>query len=1483
VPENNLQLSDWARLNFLAEEERERNAEEARKAKLKEIREQKEMLEESQRKQERREDLMRKHFVAPLVDEHDTRRRTNARKVAEAMRDLPKRDRLWVAREVARIAASVGAKKRKDWDEKSYVERFGTKLKEIPEAYVQGSWDIAESLVGMGRAMGGADDDQKVMLHRDLLESAYWSGKPETNKEDNLFFNSIVKGGARIAPHIVMGKAALSFGTGGLTAQAGSVAFSPLRDRLIAEGVPETEANTIAGAGAGLIGRAEGMVKLPGAGRSTFAGVGGAAGRAAAGTLARRGIGGAATREALEAVGRHGAEYLIEAGAEEGTQAAIEAASSLAGAAVTGQTEGRSLMEIPREGLEGVKHALGPMALISGLGGGMSIAQSKQERAQSMQIQEWVDSNHTPSRREWTRLGLSAEHGRTKKQREEAMERAGESIAAAEVEIEELRQMGVQGLPEAPVAPEGAQARVQPLATEEEFGESKASLQARFTDAAARVASQTKIAERTNQKVRLEQFSEAEAAEMLGPTEDGQKTSAEQELRDDIANLITDEAGALLLRSAAMARPDKVNGAEGDEAAAKARSKFDEVERRKQASRRENIPFLGRVQKLKDWAKRIGASLTRSQVHLPNTPKWEFAHETERQKQEVRSRSVGEAAELIQNVMNLMGPNQQALYEAFMTTRAQQRNRNMLSRVKEEAEEGIIHPEPLRWGYKNDEQIEEDLAKYIADIMPTEDSPGTPEVRDAIQARDEMIRGVVEQAVGAGVLPKAVLNNVDGYVHQQVFAKNEMMRQERDAKGIIAKGKGFLKRRVLGPEELEENWDPNAAYLEPELLWISDALEAIHLKQLDDALIERYDRYAEFEQEAEETGKDISAIAKQNDFLVVDRSRVSQYTPDVFDAVSEQYDVQMAGVLGLSEAQADAAYGDGQGRKIAMPARVLRQLRENQEKFVPPWIMHAANKATSSIKAWLLNNPLTTIGYGLRNLYGDGEVVVAAVPTALRPSNVNRTWKQVWTLYRNPSARDERTDAALKYGAIGSGHQAVELAEAPGRREFREATGQGKGALAKVLGSPGTYMRTVQDFHEMRENYFRMLVFNEYLDLINSGKLKNFGGAKRANAEAVIREFGPEAGAAYLSRKTIGDYRDVTEAGNFARRSLFPFYAFVEINAKRYPRIAWNALRAGNIALAPVVAARLAGGYLVAYLFNQFIYPFLSGDEDWEEDLSEHEKQSLGFNVGRLADGTILRYRNMGALNELFETIGLNEMISDMPDYYKGDLPVSRAPNEMGKALLEKFYGLLHPFAKGPGEIATGRSKFPDPTGPGRPISQAEAWGNLLGVGKQMDALAGKIAEDGRAMRPNQGWRFTGTGVIYPKREALRDYYSYWDRYVELNDLPEKGAFPISTIRPGREAATNNNREAFSDWYSTYTEKEGPGAAKKFVSYLKRMDPLMQVPTAHRKAFYEGLDKHEKERVDNARLYAADLRDTMLIWYKEERANRRTGNGGMSR
>ncbi|MHC4302098.1 MAG: hypothetical protein ACYS7Y_32955, partial [Planctomycetota bacterium] len=931
--------------------------------------------------------------------------------------------------------------------------------------------------------------------------------------------------------------------------------------------------------------------------------------------------------------------------------------------------------------------------------------------------------------------------------------------------------------------------------------------------------------------------------------------------------------------------PDTVNGVEGEEAAAKSNSKFPEVDERRSASRRENIPFQGRMRKIMDYAKRAGASLTRSQVHLPNTAEYAHAHHVERQKQEADQWSIVKAISLVQNkVMSLLnGPNQTALFESYMTTRAMHRNRNMLSRVESEAREGIIHPQPLRWGYENDEQITEDLAHYTAQIQPTESSPGTPEVKAAIEARDAMQYEVVQACVDAGVLPATVLNDVAGYVHQQVLAKDKLMQQERESQGNAQKGASFMMERLLGPDVLGKDSDPNASYLEPEILWIADAFKAIRRKQLNDSMIAHYDKYTQFDQEAEQKKKTTRAVAKENDHLVVDRSTISMESANVFDIMQDQFNEQVSEEGKLTNEEKAAAFGDGKGNLVALPSRILKQLEENKAKATPHWVFSTINKVTSTMKGWLLLNPVTQVGWGLRNFYGDGEVTLAAIPSAFKPSNLWKSGKQVWNFYRDPANRDARVDAALMEGAIGSGMTGVELGELEGERQFRQATGKKQGGMLRKAADIGPwYMRTFRGAHQMRENFWRMAAFNAYLDQIESGKLKDFGGSKKANALKIIKHFGKEAGAAYLSRNTLGDYADTTEAGNIMRRSLIPFYAFIEINTKRWPRIAVNAAKAGGLRLAPIVAARLASGYLVAQMWNHIMYPAMFGDDDWKEDLSDDEANGVGINVGRFADGTLARYKDMGTLAEFFETIGINQLISDLPDYYSGAQEPSGAPGKFAKNMIQKFADSLHPALKAIEEHRTLRSTFPDATGPGRPITRAEAFGNLVGLGKQMDAFMGWLKGDGRAMRPHSKFRFLGIGLNYPKREALRDYYSYFERYAEKHDLPEKGSFPISPMRPAKEAATNSDRASFDKWYNVFTEKYGYDSPDKFDRYVERLDPLKRVPPKHREGFLEGLNGKETERVNKARLYAAELRDLMTIWFYDNYDKNPPSNGGMS-
>jgi len=1360
---DSLKLSDVAELRWLQESteaDKERSDAERIRERLSEDRK-RAGYEEDNRK--RRRKMLMEQYGWKLVDSHGPRRHEVARRAAKEITN--REDRLWLAKRVMDASKAVGWKKRKDAAKKGFVRKFGEKLYELPQAISEGAIDIGESYAGLGRVIGGGDKDQGELKFQQLLEAAYQSGDPKNQNKDNIAWRTL-RGSAKLSPQIALGAQAYNVaGKAGLATQAGTQMLAPIRERLVSEGVEPRSATAIATLAAGVSGVIETAVPIPGFGKGGLAATGKKIADKATAKLASEG-----GKKAIGTASQFGAEYLGEVG-EEFAQAAVESIASLSGAALEGETEGRSLAEVPQEALAGSREAALPLLPISLFGGGLHIAGQIQSAKAREQIQKFASENKAPSRKEWKRLGLPAERGVTRKDRLAAVKEMAEVWAkTSETPATEQR-----------VAPPGSET--------EEAG-----------------------------------------------------------LRQEVADFLAEESGAKQVK----VYQDQVAGLVGKEATEVMKSPNLEFERRREAAHGLSQKTPGFWARQADKIKSLWHAATRVQINLPK--ELVTANEVWRLRRNAPNAGLDEAVRQAAGITQELGPTQLELFERYLVTRNQLRSLYM-----EDAE-------PLRLGFESVEEVEQYESRLAAIVE------ATPEVKQAIQARQEMVGRLTERLVSEELLSESALEDVDSYVHQQVLLYRNAYRRSLGGT-TLSKKKTFQKKRVKGAESLGEEFDYNTSYLEPEIAWMADAHTALANKQYSGKLVEEYNKAKEFTEQAKEKESTLRAVAEKEGYRIISRKSLFGTAVSIQDHVMEEFKQAIAEDLDLSDGELELMDGGENSEILAFPKEIVDQLEDDAQAPKAHWLTQINADMVNAWKAWTLMNPKRIIGYNLRNISGDLDPMLAAEPRALLEIlPALRELKQFH--FTNESLTDDLR-ASRDYGVINSGFAGTEVQKFGDMPLFKRFK---KGA-ARYNANPVTaYMRVAKTGTEFRENILRHAAFKHYLRLVKEGRLDHFGASRAVAVKEIQRRFGDEAAAAHLSRNLLGDYGNMTVMGDYFRKHLFPFWSFVEINAKRYPRILENAFRAGKgrtatgAVLAKIAVARIGMMYGMLWAWNNLLIPAVTGEDD-ERDLPPYDRANPHVLLGRNSDGTVKVFRNVGALGDLLEWFGVNEAIAMLPKAKNGQIDWKDIGKESLKAPIEKFVGLLRPEAKTSFEVLTGKSLFPTPFEP-RSIDRGEATANTLGLAEEYKQIKGALTETGDRARPHYLQRYLH-GVVDPRVTALSEIYDLRNSYLEQQGAPEKGSYPISEYKPAREAAINDNKAAFLEWKRAFVERHRFTSLRKFTGYLQRVDPIAaRLNEADEWKFeYQYLTNEQREKLRIAREYAAELRDRMVLWWTEPKSN----------
>jgi hypothetical protein len=142
------------------------------------------------------------------------------------------------------------------------------------------------------------------------------------------------------------------------------------------------------------------------------------------------------------------------------------------------------------------------------------------------------------------------------------------------------------------------------------------------------------------------------------------------------------------------------------------------------------------------------------------------------------------------------------------------------------------------------------------------------------------------------------------------------------------------------------------------------------------------------------------------------------------------------------------------------------------------------------------------------------------------------------------------------------------------------------------------------------------------------GMLKIGYGASLPKMVDAVKD--PRDRAALLARDLLGDYGNVSHAGQEISRKLIPFWSWMEINAKRYWRLSSNAFAAGHDAgrrhgrparrrrCGPhdgLARVRMFLMFGLMQLWNHWLFP------DEEDELGEEQRRQLHLILGRTEDG----------------------------------------------------------------------------------------------------------------------------------------------------------------------------------------------------------------------------------------------------------------------
>jgi N12 class adenine-specific DNA methylase/predicted RNA methylase len=546
----------------------------------------------------------------------------------------------------------------------------------------------------------------------------------------------------------------------------------------------------------------------------------------------------------------------------------------------------------------------------------------------------------------------------------------------------------------------------------------------------------------------------------------------------------------------------------------------------------------------------------------------------------------------------------------------------------------------------------------------------------------------------------------------------------------------------------------------------------------------------------------------------------------------------------------------------------------NDNDYGKAWPTRWSAKLLSAWKQFILLNPYSVIRYNINNMSGDFDAAFAYNARVTKPKSLFRASRDLWRWMHDKEVSPElqaELDEARKRGVIGSGWSVQEVKDvfrimSTDRIVKDLILGEdSKWYTPQALGRG--YWNTVKTVTAWRENIIRLSAYRFFKEEIAQGKI-HYGATKRKGEIDAIT--GTNEKAAKLARELLGDYGNISHAGEYIRKRMIPFYSWMEINAPRYVYMAKNLKYQGETGVpgrlavvtgkkvagkAALWSLRAAGLYLMVNIWNRLFFP------DEEDELGEANRRQLHLILGRNSDGTISSIRFQGALSDALSWFGMEDLPSDMKDLVKGKGSIQEKLIDIPKAFATRVINGSRPEYKILYEILTGRSLYPDPFR-ARPVRDRTEYAlRNVKLGQIYNLAAGKPRRGGTVA--SQLARDLKSLVIYQSDPGEQAYYD--TRSMVFDYLGKRGESRESPNPTSRSNALYYYRQAIkygdiraAEKYLKIYKEDFNGKLGNLAASVKRAHPLSSLPKMLRYGFRKSLSPEDQERVAMA-----------IKWYNE--------------
>lgn len=514
-------------------------------------------------------------------------------------------------------------------------------------------------------------------------------------------------------------------------------------------------------------------------------------------------------------------------------------------------------------------------------------------------------------------------------------------------------------------------------------------------------------------------------------------------------------------------------------------------------------------------------------------------------------------------------------------------------------------------------------------------------------------------------------------------------------------------------------------------------------------------------------------------------------------------------------------------------------------------------------KQWTLINLHRVLKYNLNNLSGDLDAVIAGSPKALRKmGRAISELRQVMLKGQTPSARYKE---AIDRGVFDSGLTVQEIPDINYLSEFERLA---KRSIGRTMTAPAAKTWTaLKKYTQFRENWLRYAAYLDYVERLEAGesmKSIGYGAANRHMVDAITDN---KDKAALLARELVGDYGAVSHFGQGLRRTLIPFYSWIEINARRYWRLGGNAWSQGigqgfrttgliGATLGVRTTAYLGMRALVLYALVELWNNLVHGDD--EDKLGAEERARLHLILGHDANGQVMSLKFQGALSDFLEWFGMNDAVGMMSEVNRGRASYGDVIKAMAKAPFNKLAGGITPLLTTPIELATGRDFWPDIFNPRVIRDEWRSLAQLYSLENEYDLIFD---------RPTRGYARALTDSVAYQRDPGEAAYNRIKGMAHDWEARTKGDSGAGAITP-RSTAMYEWRLA-----KKYGDKPAERAAlarmralgvrnQDLRASLRNAHPLGSLSLKDRAAFIKTLSPRERAGVQDA-----------IRWYRDTYLN----------